>query len=194
MEQLTRIAIHDRVLRMIVTVFCGSQTKPGDARYNEAYHLGILLAMGGHTVMSGGYIGAMEAISKGAAEAGGHVIGVTCDEIENWRPVRPNRWIQEERRFPTVTARLIELVRGCDAAIALPGGPGTLTELSLAWNLMIVQSMPIKPLILLGEGWQAIMLTFFQSYPDLIPQDQRNLILFAPNNEEALKIINRKLK
>lgn len=179
---------------MIVSVFCGSQAKPGDDKYNEAYHLGKLLAMSGLTVMSGGYIGAMEAISKGAAEAGGNVIGVTCDEIEIWRGVKPNRWIQEERRFPTVTARLIELVRGCDAAIALPGGPGTLTELSLAWNLMIVQSIPVKPLILLGEGWQAIMLTFFQSFSDLIPQDQRNLILFAQNNEEALKIINRGLQ
>ena len=161
--------------------------------YNEAYHLGKLLALSCHTVMSGAYIGAMEAISKGAAEAGGHVIGVTCDEIENWRPVRPNRWIQEERRFSTITERLIELVRGCDAAIALPGGPGTLTELSLAWNLMIVQSMPVKPLVLLGAGWLAMMQTFYHSFNDLIPQDQRNTILYAADNEQALKIINRAL-
>ncbi len=182
-----------RVLRMIVSVFCGSQTKPGDARYNEANHLGKLLAMSGHTVMTGAYIGAMEAVSKGAAEAGGHVIGVTCDEIERWRPVRPNCWIQEERRFPTVTERLIELVRGCDAAIALPGGPGTLTELSLTWNLMIVQSIPVKPLVLLGIGWQAVLQSFYNSFNDLIPQEQRNLILFAADNEEALEIINRAL-
>lgn len=178
---------------MIVSVFCGSQTKPGDVRYDDAYRLGEMLAKSGHTVMTGAYIGTMEAISKGAAEADGHVIGVTCDEIESWRSVKPNQWIQEERRFPTLPERLIELVRGCDAAIALPGGPGTLTELSLAWNLMIVQSMPVKPLVLLGEGWQTIMQTFFNTFADLIPHNQRNLIFFAGKNEEAINFINRSL-
>lgn len=39
-----------------------------------------MLAERGHIVLNGGYIGTMEAVSRGAAEAGGHVIGVTCEE------------------------------------------------------------------------------------------------------------------
>ena len=77
----------------------------------------------------------MEAVSRGASEAGGHVIGVTCVDIENWRKVGANRWVKEEWRKQTLIERLQALVEGCDAALALPGGPGTLTEVSLMWNI-----------------------------------------------------------
>ena len=65
---------------MNITIFGGTKPQPGDADYREAERLGSLLARAGHTVITGGYIGTMEAVSKGAAEAGGHVIGVTCRE------------------------------------------------------------------------------------------------------------------
>ncbi len=120
-----------------------------------------MLALAGCAVLTGGYVGTMEAVSKGASEAGGHVIGVTCDEIERWRQVKANRWVKEERHFVTMQERLNELVHACDAALALPGGPGTLTEIALTWNLMIVDSMPRKPLILIGAGWKAVMEAIF---------------------------------
>jgi uncharacterized protein (TIGR00730 family) len=174
---------------MNVTVFGGSQPKEGDASYAEAYELGKLLAEAGHTVLTGGYIGTMEAVSRGANEAGGHVIGVTCADIEAWRAVKPNAWVQEERRFATLQERLNELVLACDAAIALPGGPGTLTEIALTWNLMIVASMPPKPLILIGAGWRSVMESFYNSFEAYIPQNQRVLISFATNIQEAVAIL-----
>ena len=69
--------------------------QPGQPAYLEALHLGELLAKAGHEVVTGGYMGVMEAVSRGAAEAGGNVIGVTCKDIENWRPIDPNRWVTE---------------------------------------------------------------------------------------------------
>jgi predicted Rossmann-fold nucleotide-binding protein len=87
----------------------------------------------------------MEAVSRGAAEAGGHVIGVTCTEISRWHGLAANPWIQEERQTATLMERLEGLIRGSDAALALPGGPGTLAEISLAWNLMIVGSVSPRP-------------------------------------------------
>ena len=174
---------------MNITVFGGSQPKQGDAAYAEAYELGMLLAKAGHTVLTGGYIGTMEAVSRGANEAGGHVIGVTCANIEAWRPVKPNAWVQEERRFATLQKRLNELVLACDAAIALPGGPGTLTEIALTWNLMIVNSMPPKPLILTGAGWRSVMKSFYNSLEAYIPQNQRILISFATNIQEAVRLL-----
>ncbi len=103
---------------MNVTVFGGAQPQPGSPAYLEACELGRLLAQAGHAVLTGGYIGTMEAVSKGANEAGGHVIGVTCDEIEHWRGTSANRWVMEVRHFSTMQERLNELVRACDAAIA----------------------------------------------------------------------------
>src|SRR5512139_3685230 len=104
-----------------ITIFGGSAPRPGETAYTEAERLGQLLGAAGCTVLTGGYIGTMEAISKGAAQAGGHVIGVTCEAIERWRKVSPNPYVQEECRCATLSERLDVLVHDCDAAIALPG-------------------------------------------------------------------------
>jgi uncharacterized protein (TIGR00730 family) len=136
-----------------VTVFGGSQPKPGDLAYLQAEELGRLLGAAGFTVLTGGYIGTMEAVSKGAHEAGAHVIGVTCDEIESWRPVRPNRWINEEYRHATLRGRLYALIDECDAAIVLPGGIGTLAELAGMWSQVQVGAIKVKPIILVGQEW-----------------------------------------
>lgn len=56
---------------MNITVFGGAQPQTGTPAYQEAYLLGKILAGAGHTVLTGGYMGTMEAISRGAAEAGG---------------------------------------------------------------------------------------------------------------------------
>ncbi|MGZ6347683.1 MAG: LOG family protein [Anaerolineales bacterium] len=174
---------------MNVSVFGGSQPQSASSAYKEAYELGNLLAQAGHTVLTGGYIGTMEAVSRGAGEAGGHVIGVTCNDIEAWRAVKPNAWVQEERRFTTLQERLNELVKTCDAAIALPGGPGTLTEVALTWNLMIVHSMQPKPLILVGTGWRLLMAAFTGSFDVYIPQNQRDLLQFAPDIKSAVAML-----
>lgn len=172
-----------------ITIFGGSQVQPGQPDYQAAQRLGQLLALNGHSVLTGGYIGAMEAVSRGAAEAGGHVIGVTCAEIEAWRPVKANAWVQEERRFPTLRARLFELIDACDAAIALPGGPGTLTEISLMWNQMLINAIPPRPLILIGSGWKAVMDCLFDRQASYIPSNQRAWLSFAEDVEPAVTIL-----
>ena len=160
-------------------VFGGSQSKEGDTAYAEAMELGRLLAQRGHTVLTGGYIGTMEAISRGASEAGGHVIGVTCEDIEAWRKSAPNRWVKEERRKKTIHERLQGLIDGCDAALALPGGAGTLTEVALTWNLMIVESRHRSPLILIGSGWQSSFGQFFKDFGEYLSANQKALLQFA---------------
>ena len=175
---------------MNVTVFGGAQPLPDSPAYVKACELGRLLAEAGYTVLTGGYIGTMEAVSKGASEAGGHVVGVTCDEIERWRGTKANRWVKEERHFSTMQERLNELVRACDAAIALPGGPGTLAEIALTWNLMIVDSIPRKPLILMGPGWKAVFEAMFGSLGDVTPAHQRQFIQFAPDIQTAVRLLS----
>jgi uncharacterized protein (TIGR00730 family) len=168
-----------------VTVFGGSSPKPVEPAYQEAQRLGTLLGKAGYTVLTGGYIGTMEAVSRGAAEAGGNVIGVTCEEIEAWRPGGANAWVSEERRFPTLRERLFTLIDSCHAAIALPGGPGTLTEISLMWNQMITRSLSPRPLILVGPGWKATFESFFNNLESYIPTSQRELIKFSPDVDDA---------
>ena len=175
---------------MRTSVFGGSHASEGSPAYAEAQQLGKSLALLGHTVLTGGYIGTMEAVSRGAADAGGHVIGVTCAEIERWHETRTvNRWVKEEWKKETLLGRLEALVRSCDVAMALPGGPGTLTEIALTWNLMIISAIPEKPLILIGEGWQAVVAEFWRRLGEYTPESQRGYIQFAPNAEAAVRML-----
>jgi len=173
---------------MNVVVFGGSKPDPAD--YLRAERLGSLLGKAGHTVLTGGYSGAMEAVSKGAAEAGAHVVGVTCSQLENWRPSQPNKWITEERRSETLRERLFALIDGCDAAIALPGGPGTLTEIALTWNLLLTESIAPRPLILVGNGWKAVIGTLFQTFDNYIPESQRPWLSLVDDPEQALEVLS----
>ena len=174
---------------MNITVFGGSLPKEGESAYHEAQELGRLLATRGHSVLTGGYIGTMEAVSRGASEAGGHVIGVTCEEIENWRNAGPNRWVKEERRRKTLLERIQTLIEGCDAALALPGGPGTLAEISVMWNLMIVESLHRRPLILIGDGWQSVFGQVFTQLDGYTPARQREFLSFARDVQTAVDLI-----
>jgi hypothetical protein len=176
-----------------ITVFGGSQPKPGEPDYQQAYLLGRLIGQAGYTVMTGGYIGAMEAVSRGAAETGGHVIGITCDEIEAWRPVKPNPWLCEEIRFPTMRQRLFALIDKCDAALALPGGVGTLTEICLMWNLLLIAAIPSRPLITIGAGWQAVMQQLFVHNGSYIPEGQRQHLHQALTVESAFRQLQEML-
>jgi len=172
-----------------IAVFGSSVPRPGDPAYQQAYLLGQLLGSAGHTVLNGGYIGTMEAISRGAAEAGGHVIGVTCEEIERWRPVRANPWIHEEWRYPTLRQRLMAIIDGCDAALALPGGVGTLTEVATTWNHLLTEAISPRPLILIGPEWHAVIQQFFSQMDIQIPENQRKWISFAPEVHSAVAML-----
>ena len=141
----------------IVSVFGSSSPVPGDPVYALAEEVGAVLAGAGHAVQTGGYMGTMEAVSKGAAEAGGHVIGVTSDAIEAFRPTGPNPWVQEEVRTATLRERLIHLTTTCRAAVVLPGGVGTLTELALIWNQVLVGELPPIPILTLGQPWSDLL-------------------------------------
>jgi len=175
---------------MKISVFGGSQPREGDAAYSEAFKLGGLLAARGHTALTGGYIGTMEAVSRGACEAGGHVIGVTCAEIERWRPTRANRWVMEEWKEEGLVRRMERLVTECDAALALPGGPGTLTEICLMWNLMIIESLHRRPLILIGGGWRSVFDQVFSRTADYANDTQRGLLRFASDVETAVQMLD----
>lgn len=174
---------------MNVTVFGSAAPLEGDERYEEARRLGELLARGGHAVLTGGYMGTMEAVSRGAVEAGGHAIGVTCDQIERWRNTKANAWVREERRFETLRDRLYCLVENCDLAMALPGGIGTLAEIAVMWSQMQTQALPARPLILIGKGWKKIFETLLTEMDNNIPAGHRALLSFAPDIEAAAAMV-----
>jgi uncharacterized protein (TIGR00730 family) len=176
-----------------ITVFGGSQAQSGDPLYQEALHLGQLIARAGYTLLTGGYIGTMEALSRGAAETGGHVIGVTCDQIEAWRAVKANPWVGEDWHYATLQQRIFALIENCDAALALPGGIGTLAEIMLTWNLLLTHVLPPRPLILVGPGWQSTVNRFLKAQGRYIPIVQRQWASFSPDVDSAFQRLREAL-
>jgi uncharacterized protein (TIGR00730 family) len=176
-----------------ITIFGGSKPLPGSPAYLEAHRLGRLLAGAGYAVQTGGYIGIMEAISRGASECGGHVIGVTCDEIEGWRPVAPNQWMMEEKRLPTLRERLFVLIDECDGAVALPGGIGTLAEIILSWAQLQIHPEDNRPLIVIGDGWEETINVFISNLNEYIPNRDQNRIITVPDIDTAFKALQKAL-
>lgn len=146
-----------------VAVFGSSRRDHNSPLWREAYELGRVLATAGHAVLSGGYGGSMGAVSKGASERGGRVIGVTCAAFD---PVPCNEWLTEEVKAPTLMARLAAMVERSDAFVALRGGIGTLSEVTLVWSLIQTRALKNTPLVLLGADWRAVVEAFRQ-YTDL---------------------------
>jgi uncharacterized protein (TIGR00725 family) len=101
------------------------------ATARTAERVGAAIARAGAVLFCGGRTGVMEAASRGAARAGGDVVGV----LPGFSRRDANRWVT----IPVVTgmdqARNVVLVRSCDAVIAVGGSYGTLSEIALALKL-----------------------------------------------------------
>jgi uncharacterized protein (TIGR00730 family) len=139
---------------VMVTVFGSSRPREGDSDYEDARILGRSLAKHGFSVCSGGYAGVMEAVSRGAKEAGGRTVGVTAEFFAN---AKLNAWIDEEVRMKTWEERLFELIRCADGFVACKGGTGTLVELAVVWEMLNKSVMPAKPFAVLGNFWEPVL-------------------------------------
>jgi uncharacterized protein (TIGR00730 family) len=137
----------------IITVFGSSRPHAGESDYEEARLLGGELARRGFQVCSGGYSGVMEAVSRGAKEAGGRTIAITSTFFRT----RTNAWIDEEHAASTWQERLFELIRFGEGYVACKGGTGTLVELAVVWEMLNKGVMEGKPFVALGDFWGAII-------------------------------------
>lgn len=184
--------MENRVLaHPIISVFGSSSPLPDSDLYMEARQLGTYLAEAGFAVATGGYGGTMAAVSQGASEAGGQVIGVTSAHMEKWRPTPPNEWVAEEVRLSSQRERLLHLVMNNDGMIALPGGIGTLSEVGLAWSLMQTGEMAARPLVLLGPLWRETIRVYSQS--EFIRPRDMDLLYLATSAETAVGYMRQRL-
>ncbi len=136
-----------------VTIF-GSARLPQDSRYCKmASKLGALLAQNGHTVITGGGPGIMEAASHGAYEIGGRTIGLN---ITLAHEQFPNPYLTECVTFEYFFARKVSLAMAAKVFVFFPGGFGTMDEISEILCLMQENKMPKMPMFLIGKDyWRA---------------------------------------
>jgi hypothetical protein len=150
----------------IVTVFGSSHAEPLGQPYQTAFELGRTIAELGLTLCNGGYGGTMAAAARGAVEAGGHTIGVTCTRFGRGGP---NPHIRQEIPTFDLFDRLKTLIRLGRAYVVLPGGTGTLAELALTWELLNKSLLyGERPLIVLGDCWDPAIDCVLEAQPDAI--------------------------
>jgi len=142
-----------------ITVFGGSRVTVDSEEYLAARALGRELAERGFEVVTGGYNGVMEAVSRGAKEAGGRVVGVTVDVIAQRFERAVNAYVDQEVRTAALLERIDKLIELGDGYVVLPGGAGTLAELGIAWNLALLGVLHGKPVVVVGAGWQRVLET-----------------------------------
>ncbi len=171
-------------MRKSVVVFGSSRAEPGSPNYVLARELGAALAKRGAQVRCGGYAGVMQGVAEGARAAGGRVVGCTLEWLAGSR--EPNEHLDEVIRAPDLSTRIDLLLEGTQAAIALPGGIGTLSEVFWLWTLLLHGKGAGRKLILLGAPWLDLVQLLEQRFE--VDPPIRALVHLAASIEEAAHI------
>src|ERR671938_1261573 len=167
----------------IVTIFGGSKCGEDSEEYAQARRAGELLAERGFTICTGGYLGVMEGASRGAHERGGRVLGIVMNQFKS----EPNRFLTEKVASAHFYERLQNLIERSVGFIALRGGAGTVTELSLVWNKLQTRVIEPRPLVLLGDCWPKVIRSFRENL--VVSEEDVSLLDFVETPEEAVEII-----
>jgi uncharacterized protein (TIGR00730 family) len=173
-------------------VFGSSRPDEHEPMYVEARALGRELARRGFLVCTGGYSGVMEAVSRGAKEAGGKTIGVTAEFFRRG----PNAWVDEDVRVKTWEERLFELIRRGHGYVACRGGTGTLAELAVVWEMLNKAVIPPRPFVTLGNFWLPILERVREvetGYPSNWAEANRQLIHQVSSPVEVAEYLARRL-
>jgi uncharacterized protein (TIGR00730 family) len=133
-----------------VTVFGSARVKEDHPYYQLGRELGAGLARLGFTVMTGGGPGMMEAANRGAKEAGGRSVGVNITLLMEQAP---NRYLDRMVTCRYFFVRKVILFKYSYAFVALPGGLGTLDELSEALTLIQTKKILHYPVVLIGAAY-----------------------------------------
>jgi uncharacterized protein (TIGR00730 family) len=171
-----------------VTVFGSARFGEGSPAYSIGREIGAGLARQGFTVITGGGPGLMEAANRGAFEAGGVSVGANIVlPVEQ----KPNPYLTKMIRFRYFFARKVVLVKYSYAYVVLPGGFGTLDEISEALTLIQTGKLFYFPIILVGREYWGGMVDWMHkvlvAQRAVDPTDMQYLFL-ADTPEEVLAI------
>lgn len=138
-----------------VSIFGSSRVGPDDPLYETARTIARLFAKDGFHVITGGGPGLMEAANRGAAEGGGHSVGLN---IELPMEQQPNPYANVRMDFRYFFIRKVMFIKYAQAYVVLPGGFGTLDELFEALTLIQTDRIKPFPVILVGNDyWKGLL-------------------------------------
>ena len=166
-----------------IAVFGSSEPLEGSSVYKQARRLGTLLAHAGYRVVTGGYGGVMEGASRGAREAAGTTVGVTCAVFDR----QPNNYLSQAVHTADLFERTRELTRLSQGFVVLSGKSGTLAEVAFLWALHRAGCLDRKPVVLLGDPWRHLLHHLVRA--GILEHPQSHITRVVDTPEEALKAL-----
>lgn len=175
-----------------VTIFGSARTKPTHAYYKTAEEIAYQLVQHGYGVVTGGGPGIMEAGNKGANRAGGKSVGLN---IYLPHEQKGNPFIDSDKliTFDYFFVRKVMFMKYSQGFIVMPGGFGTLDELSEALTLIQTRKIGRFPIVLVGKKyWSGLMQWIQQALVEegMIHEDDLNLFSVVDKPEDAVRVID----
>ena len=133
-----------------VSIYGSARVEPGEELYRKTEEIARRLGEMGFAIITGGGPGIMEAANKGAFEAGVKSVGVNIELPEEQLPNTYSNISLSLRHF---FVRKVLLVKYATAFIIMPGGLGTLDELTEVLTLMQTHKIKPFPVLLYGSGY-----------------------------------------
>ncbi len=175
-----------------VSVFGSARLAPNSKYCKLATKLGFLLAQNGHSVITGGGPGIMEAANKGCYEAGGRSIGLNI-QLAHEQHINP--YVTDEMEFHYFFARKVMLTMSSKVYVFFPGGFGTMDEFSEILILMQENKMPKMPMFLIGKSfWKPLDKYFYEKFErqmKTIAKGDRSIYRITDNIEEVVEAANK---
>jgi uncharacterized protein (TIGR00730 family) len=175
-----------------VTIFGSARTKSNHPYYKTAEEIAYQLVQHGYGVVTGGGPGIMEAGNKGANRAGGKSVGLNIFlpfEQKGNPYIDPDKLITFDYFF----VRKVMFVKYSQGFIVMPGGFGTLDELSEALTLIQTKKIGRFPIVLVGKKfWQTWLEWVKKSLlvEGMISEDDLDLFSLVDTPEDAVKVID----
>ena len=176
-----------------VTVFGSARILEGDPIYETARGLGATLARSGYAVMTGGGPGLMEAVNRGAKEAGGYSMG--CN-IRLDREQKPNIYLDDFVEFEHFFVRKLMMVKHSSAFVILPGGYGTLDEAFEVATLIQTGKLSRFPLVVMNSEYYGPfedLLRGAMSKSKLIDEERLDIVLLTDDVQAGVVWISTHL-
>jgi uncharacterized protein (TIGR00730 family) len=174
-----------------VAIFGSARTKPGEKYYEMAVDIARGITKLGFGVITGGGPGIMEAGNKGAQEGGGTSVGL---EIMLPFEGKCNDYVDFDKniRFNYFFVRKNIFMRYAQGYIAMPGGFGTLDEMSEALTLIQTEKLCDFPVVLVGKDYWQGLLDWFRNtlLPEhMINEEDFDIFHVVDTAEDAVKVI-----
>lgn len=138
-----------------VTIYGSARIKPDHEMYEKARQIAFLLGKEGFNIITGGGPGIMEAANLGGQQAGVRSIGLNIELPEEQVP---NPYCSSVINFNHFFVRKVMLVKYATAFIIMPGGLGTMDELTEVLLLMQTDKIKPFPVVMFGSNyWQGLL-------------------------------------